>query len=69
MVEYTQNKQGDTIEIHTDMTLNHSYFDCICEDHYIKPVSQVQCDDCNYTVDDCSSSRENEVQRFIYKTM
>lgn len=68
MIEYAKNKQGDTIEIHSDMTLNHSYFDCMCDD-YIKPVSQGQCDDCHYTIDDCPSSRENEVQRFIYKTL
>ena len=69
MLEYTANKQGDTLEIHSDLTLNYSYFDCMCDDNYIKSVLQKQCDECGYENDECPSSRENEVQRFVYKTL
>ena len=67
MLEYSTNKQGDTIEIHSDgVILNFSFWDCGCEDNYIKPVAQKHCDACGSTIDDGASSREDEVQEFIY---
>jgi hypothetical protein len=41
----------------------------MCDDNYIKSVSQKHCDECGYEIDECPSSRENEVQRFVYKTL
>ena len=67
LFENSTNKQDDVIDIHGDGVItNYSYWDCCCDDNYIKPVSQIKCDVCGYVIDDCPSSREDEVQEVIY---
>jgi hypothetical protein len=69
MISHSVNEQGDEIGIYPDgVILNFSYWDCACDDNYIKPVSQEQCSVCNCHIDECPSAREEEVQQFIYKT-
>ena len=68
-MEYENNAQGDTIEVHADgIILNLNYWDCQCDNDYIKPVAQHQCDNCGCHIDDCPSSREDEVKEY-YKEL
>jgi hypothetical protein len=68
-MNYTVNEHGDTIETHGDgIVLNHAYWECKCDDAYIRPVTDTVCANCDYHIDDCPSAYEEDVQRFIYTT-
>lgn len=66
MLKIKKNKQGDVIEVHNDLVLNLSYWDCECADNYIKTVTVSECTYCGASIDDCANSRDDEVQSMIY---
>ena len=63
------NAQGDVIENFGLITLNHSFWECECNDNYVRPKSQLACSGCDANHEDCADAYEETVQREIYKTI
>jgi Zn finger protein HypA/HybF involved in hydrogenase expression len=60
------NVQGDELEEHGGFFLNRSYWDCCCDDDYIKrKADMIYCPKCDCHEVDYPDSRENEVQEML----
>lgn len=56
------NTLGDRLTIFADgVVLNLEFWDCECDDHYIRPLSEDTCPHCGSKQEEMPSSREREV--------
>lgn len=65
----SKNPQGDVLEIHGLIVLNQSYWECECNDDYVRPKTKETCNECDAHHEDCADAYEETVQRVIYKTI
>lgn len=62
---YKFNEDGDRLDVVGDITLNIEYWDCECKNNFIQSISNKKCKVCGAYEEDCPSSRENEVRRYL----
>lgn len=63
------NENNERIQYVGDIILNLDYWDCEYQKNFIHPLSQQNCDICGSNQEECPSSRENEVQIFLKRTL
>ena len=66
MITLSKNERGDDLEQCSDgVTLNLSYWECECDEHYIHHRSKVKCNRCHAEYSDQPNAREEDVKAML----
>lgn len=60
------NEHGERIQNIGDIILNLDYWDCECANGYIHRIEQQECKICGVVQEEMPSSRESEIQMYVY---